>query len=1156
MALLKAINNGSMAGYNKGGKIPGVQYFATEEQNRLVMDLATNNRGVAGPTSSLRQSMQSRVSGYMGRNPAMGMGLMSAGFVLPMIGQQMQQATNKYVNGVGNFINTLTPAILAMSIFPSLIPKLFGPWGILIAAVTATAIGLKKYRESIDKAARESAKQGASAGGAANALDVMSKILGKQTPLQISLSNSVKFTDKQLQAQEESFAALQSDFGKQFISDMQKLSSDKRVNQLVSYIQNAIAAGMMDKTMAGEFARVVGVQLSDSLLAPQVIAQISKQGTGSQALLRLAEQRGAYRGGMSPVALGGSVRDQVGSALRNPIGYLQSGNIAGSGYKGPQFNSQDASFNIGLAIQSFKSAAEAQALATQELQRGAISQSEYNTIIDKSIKLQQDAQTRMSQATRGSLDIGATKQGLKDQLSLGGFTEDQIKTIETVSGKLGDTNKQVQLMLQVTSGQIRPEDMLSLVDFINNKDNAVMVDWANTFKGSEIEASKFAMWAANWLSPGQATNFTAAINVVGLDKAPELQKLLTLFGDSPRAQASLLLSVNSGNENALKQFSDIYKGLGSNKAGEVKKAAIDFATSINGDERSIDYLLANLKEFNNMQLSDKMAVITYAVEYIDLQSKARLDMTGKTYARSQELLAKMKEADTSAKATAGATGPESEISLFKKSFAEQKKYITAINKLKNDGSKIDFESLSTMSGTLAIEISQIKNQKTRVALLNNYQTMQENARKIEFAALTSEEKQLQVLEVQDRLYSRQLTLIDRRINAKQKDINTEQDLNEIRQNGLDQISKQEDSINEAYNVRLEALDKIDRAGQRNADREKSRIDLARSLTTGDIGSAAKAAADIQRQESGYKLEDARTALETQRQRQVDTITTTINGKLMTRKQIEDSIAASNENIYKISQAIKGIETEKLDIYKLQEQSADRRFQYEIQALAKLTQNRDVYDLLISKEKELGIEIAKNRSFSSELSYIPSSSSTPAASTSTGSGDKSKEVKTIISKPTAASYTATSKAQIAAGQIDAARYTAMAAMYAKKKAFGGMMYRGSNEAPPALKMAYGSMVPGMGNTDRVPALLTPGEFVIRKSVASAYMPLLEQLNGNIYPGAAMPKGSAKNNSNLYNNSYSINVNVAGTDASPDEIANAVMSKIKQVESRSLRGVKVV
>jgi hypothetical protein len=148
MALLKAINNGSMAGYNKGGKIPGVQYFATEEQNRLVMDLATNNRGVAGPTSSLGQSMQSRVSGYMGKNPSLSMGLMSLGFILPMIGQSMQESTNKYANGIGNFLNALTPAALALSLFPdTLLPKLFGPGGILIGAVTATAIGLKKYRE-------------------------------------------------------------------------------------------------------------------------------------------------------------------------------------------------------------------------------------------------------------------------------------------------------------------------------------------------------------------------------------------------------------------------------------------------------------------------------------------------------------------------------------------------------------------------------------------------------------------------------------------------------------------------------------------------------------------------------------------------------------------------------------------------------------------------------------------------------------------------------------------------------------------------------------------------------------------------------------------------------------------------------------------------
>ena len=1169
MALLKAINNGSLSGYNMGGKIPGVQYFATEEQNRLVMDLATNNRGVAGPTSSLgKTTMQSRASSYMARNPAMSMGLMSAGFVLPMIGQQMQQATNKYVNGVGSFINTLTPAILAMSIFPSLIPKLFGPWGILIAAVTATAIGLKKYRESVDKAARESAKQGASAGGAANALDVMSKLLGKQTPLQTSLSSSIKFTDKQLQAQEESFAALQSDFGKDFIAKTKVLSSDEQTTKVVSLVQNAIAAGMIDKTMGAEFARVVGAELGNSLLAPQVIREMSKQSAGSQSLLRLAEQRVGYRSG-TPQATMSPMAQTVLSQQRDRRGYLRESNNVDPIYTGPRFNSEDASFNIGLAIQSFKSAAEAQALATQELQRGAITQSEYNTIISKSTELQQKAQQQMLNAVRGSLDIGATKQGLKDQLILGGFTEDQVKKIEEVSGKLGDVGKEVQIMLQVTSGQIRAEDIPPLIEFIQNKDNAVSVEWSNKFAGNEVEAYKFAMWAQNNLSSSTAASFRAALNMdfVGLEKAGQLQQLLYAFGIDENGNLSaggnkLILDIQAGNTDAIKEFSNIYEGLGSGKAGKMKQAAIDFAVKIGGSESSFDYVLSKIKDFNALTLENKFASITYAVQIADIQGKIikagkNISLQGAVdaYGQIDELNKSLLAMNSEAAPKVGDAGPESQISLFKKSFEEQKKYIAAINKLKKDGSKIDFESLSTMSETLAIEISQIKNQKDRVALLNSYQTMRENARKIEFAALTSEEKQLQVLDIQEKLYSRQLTLIDRRINLKQKDINAEQDLNEIRQNGLNQISKQEESLNEAYSVRLEALDKIDRAGQRNADREKSRIDLARSLTTGDIGGAAKAAADIQRQESGYKLEDARTALETQRQKQVDSITTTINGKLMTRKQIEDSIVVSNENIYKISQAIKGIETEKLDIYKLQEQSADRRFQYEIQALAQLTQNQAVYDILIAKEKELGFQIVQNRKISNDISYIPSSS--PAATSSTGSGDKPKEIKTTVLKPTAASYAATVKKQIAAGQVDAARYTALAAMYAaKKKAFGGMMYGGSREAPPAIKMAYGSMVPGMGNTDRVPALLTPGEFVIRKSVASAYMPLLEQLNGNIYPGAAMPKGSAKNNSNLYNNSYSINVNVAGTDASPDEIANAVMSKIKQVESRSLRGVKVV
>jgi TP901 family phage tail tape measure protein len=66
-----------------------------------------------------------------------------------------------------------------------------------------------------------------------------------------------------------------------------------------------------------------------------------------------------------------------------------------------------------------------------------------------------------------------------------------------------------------------------------------------------------------------------------------------------------------------------------------------------------------------------------------------------------------------------------------------------------------------------------------------------------------------------------------------------------------------------------------------------------------------------------------------------------------------------------------------------------------------------------------------------------------------------------------------------------------------RGLGGDIYSSASKFQGMLKANSGTLVPGMGNTDTVPAMLTPGEFVVNKEATGKNLPLLQSINdGNV------------------------------------------------------------
>jgi hypothetical protein len=133
------------------------------------------------------------------------------------------------------------------------------------------------------------------------------------------------------------------------------------------------------------------------------------------------------------------------------------------------------------------------------------------------------------------------------------------------------------------------------------------------------------------------------------------------------------------------------------------------------------------------------------------------------------------------------------------------------------------------------------------------------------------------------------------------------------------------------------------------------------------------------------------------------------------------------------------------------------------------------------------------------------------------------------------------------------------MVPKYMAAGGVIVPPAEPAPQQLNR--GGVVKYFANggfsrgTDTVPAMLTPGEFVINAKSAQAAGPLLAQINSPSFKGfeninLGSSKAPAQNSASVYN--YTVGINVNQSNSSPDDIAKAVMGQIKYMDSQRIRG----
>jgi TP901 family phage tail tape measure protein len=320
------------------------------------------------------------------------------------------------------------------------------------------------------------------------------------------------------------------------------------------------------------------------------------------------------------------------------------------------------------------------------------------------------------------------------------------------------------------------------------------------------------------------------------------------------------------------------------------------------------------------------------------------------------------------------------------------------------------------------------------------------------------------------------------------------------QAGIQEIEWQEDEVNKKYDKRIDALDKIEKANEAISAQQKTQISLADALSQGDIAAAARAAQEMRAQAAQGAIENQRDMIEASRQGALGSLRSS-GGK--TRAQLEEDTLKIQKEIFKI-------EEQRLEPATEAVRKAEAKLAADTQSLTVLGQSRLEWTQV---KNNIDLAVTSSESYKTAMQAAL---------------DIVKEIVSYWNSISGTSLTLDPAAETNTGGSSGGGGGGGGRFAMQMRSAGGMIN--------PMKFANGGFAKG---TDTVPAMLTPGEFVMSKYAVQKYgVDKMKSINSG-----------APSSDSVYN--YEVNVNVkSGADA--DQIARSVIGQIKQIDSQRIRG----